>query len=467
MTTTETETDREETRDGPSGRAGTRARRWWAGRSNRWLATAVFVGFAIRFGWILIATTTPENWASDGANYLRMSRELAAFNTPTFGGLPSAYFPSGMPMTMVPLVWLSDTGVISLPFAMSLLNLVAGTSTILSTAVLARQWVGPRARNPAAWLVALAPALVYLTSAPATETLFTALAITALVLLTRAVRSERGAVHFAALGLLVGYAMLVRTPGVVLFAAPLLIVRAHRHSWRGALRPTLAVLAGGCVLLVPWTIRNGVQVGVWTPGSTNNAVVMCIGHRDGADGINTEDAQQKRDCYRHSPWDNPALPYEPGQTDGFDFSGPDEGRWYREETAGAVKWAVTHPVDEVRLAFWKTFETMTNDDSAVRIGHNFEDEPWPSATAAHELSTLANIWLWIVLALAAVGLRLVPKCRDAIPIWGIALGMLVLVLGGVSQPQYKVPMLPLLVVLAAGFIATLSHHEPDDVEEAG
>jgi 4-amino-4-deoxy-L-arabinose transferase-like glycosyltransferase len=341
-------------------------------------------------------------------------------------------------------------------FAAALLNVVAGTISIAATARLAKAWIGQSAAVPAAWLMAIAGGQIYFTASFVTETLYIAVSLTALVLLTEAIDARASAKRMVLVGVVVGYAILVRTPGMVLLVAPALILRGRYGSWRGTARATAAVALGAAVLLVPWAVRNGVQVGVWTPGSTNNAVVICIGHRDGADGVNTETIELYRDCYVHSPYDNPAL-IEPGETPaGFRLTFPDEGRWYRTNITKAAKWAVTHPKDEVRLIFWKTYETMSAEPDAVWAARQFTDKAWPSPLAADVLNQEANAWQWVVLSLAALALALLPTCRRAVPLWALPLGYCVLIWGGVAQPQYKLPAMPLVAILAGAATAAVA-----------
>jgi hypothetical protein len=280
-----------------------------------------------------------------------------------------------------------------------------------------------------------------------TETLFIAVAlVTLLVLTTLLTDAEPSSWRLAAAGLVVGYAVLVRTPGIVLLLAPALIVRARRGSWRGSLRPTAAVLAGAAVLLVPWMLRNAVQVGVWTPTATKDALALCIGHRDGADGLDViviASPAPRGGCFAGSPYDDPALDH------------PDEARWYRTNVSHAIGWAVTHPVDEVRLVFWKSFESMSSESTALFASRQLTDQTWPTPLGARALNLFADAWQWVVLALAGAGLALLPACRRALPIWGLAAAHLVLIWIGAAQPQHKLPMMPLLAILAGAVIGAL------------
>jgi len=407
---------------------------------------------------VIWATRAPTG-GLDPAEYLRIAAGFARGDLPQFGGLePSAYWPPGYPAVLAPFAWLADhTGWISLAFAASLVNVVAGTATIWLTGLLARRWIGPLARNPAAWLVALCPALVYWTSTPHTETFFTPLFL-GVIVLSGTAGDGSATRRWLAIGLLVGGAFLVRSPGVIALAAPALVLRAEQGTWRGALRATGLVLAGAAVLLVPWAIRNGVQVGIWSPASTNNASAACFGHHDGAQGAweaDLADPALQEDCFGGSPYDDRRLaPLYAGRADlppGTVLGDPDEVGWYREKMADAVSWAVSHPIQEIPLSIRKAWATWGDEGRVLDGARNFEEYRW--AGRWHGLlDGVADLWLWVVGTLALLGLAVVPACRRALPIWGPIALFTLAIIGGVAEPHYRYPVVPLVAVLAAGFL---------------
>jgi 4-amino-4-deoxy-L-arabinose transferase-like glycosyltransferase len=282
-----------------------------------------------------------------------------------------------------------------------------------------------------------------------------------LVLTTVAVRRSWPSRRFAAIGLLVGYAVLVRSPGAVLVAAPMLVALGCRSSWRTGVRPTLALLVGVVAVLAPWTVRNGIEVGIWTPMSTNNVAFVCTGNGDGADGTFNDAEATSRRCYRGSVFDNPALHADGDQPTGMALSHPDERRWYATTARNTAGWMLRHPADQPRLVGNRLEATFRHEREALGDAEGFGAAPLMGPAWRRLLVSLGGVWLWSVMASAAVGLLFVRRCRRAVPIWGIV-GLQVLMLApGLGVERYHQPIVPLLVVLGAGVAVRLRRLAPE------
>jgi hypothetical protein len=227
-----------------------------------------------------------------------------------------------------------------------------------------------------------------------------------------------------------------------LLLAPALALRAMNGSWRGALRTTGWVALGVLVLVVPWTIRNAVQIGVPTPISTNNAAFLCTGHNDRADGRFDPTEEGLRYCFGGSAYDQ---------------GNADEAHWYRTTTSRAIGWALTHPVEEVRLTLWKTYDTMSDDREALSDAEDFGSRSLFDGNERVRgiYATLANSWHWAVLAFAAAGLIVVRATRRALPLWSTAAVYLMLVWGGLALSRYHHAIMPILVIFAAAALTAL------------
>jgi len=430
-----------------------RARAWLRSDGHGSLVLALGVAFALRLGWAVATTTAPSMPTSDSAAFLRMATGFADRRMPSLGGHATAFWAPGWSLALAPVAWLSaKTGAISLPFAASLVNVVAGTATVGLAAHLALRWLGAPARNITAWVMALAPGPVYMTSSALSETWFTAVVLLTLVLLARALRTEGSTYRFFALGVLVGYAALVRTPGLVLVAAPLLIALGERRGWRSAARPTAAIFVGAVLVLVPWMVRNGVQVGDWTPVSANGAAFLCQGNRPGATGVATNDLAEANRCFRQSVFDNAQL-YRKGEVvAGFQFGSPDEAAWYRRTTRESVRWMVTHLGAQPRLMARRAYETMASDSDSLGAAGDFGHHPVASGSAQLLLERAADFWYWCVLALGGFALVFLPRARRATPLWGIAVLLVAPVLLGLGVPRAHQPALPFIAALAGAAI---------------
>jgi 4-amino-4-deoxy-L-arabinose transferase-like glycosyltransferase len=305
--------------------------------------------------------------------------------------------------------------------------------------------------------VALCPALVYWTSTAHTETAFTPLFL-GLILWCGYAVDHPSTRRWLAIGVVFAVAFLVRSPGVIILVVPLLVLRSATGRWRGALRPTATLLLGSLVLLVPWAIRNGVQVGVWSPASTNNAAAACFGHHDDAEARwdpSRLTPEIQDDCYGHrSPFADVRLqPFydAAGVTIPEDLPPPDEPGWYRHAMGRAISWAVSHPVDELALSVGKVGVTWGTEGEVVDGARNYAEPGWAGGWH-HPLGVAADLWLWIVGALALLGLAVDPRCRRALPIWVPIVLFTLAIAGGVAEPHYRYPVVPLVAVLAAGFL---------------
>jgi 4-amino-4-deoxy-L-arabinose transferase-like glycosyltransferase len=409
----------------------------------------------LRLAWVLFATQ-PAVRLSDAWWYQEFARSFSFHSTMEIGGHPTAFYPPGYSFALAPVAWLSrKTGVFGLPLGAGLLNVVAGTATVAAVAALARAWIGDRARTVAAWMMAVAPAPIYLTSTSFSETWFTALFVITLWLVTRSADRRSSLLAFGGIGLLAGYATLVRSPAVLLLAAVPLVLRARQGRWRSTLRPTLAVALGAVVVLTPWTVRNGVQVGVYTPMSTNNVAFLCLGNMDGAEAVAKQDAREAERCFRRSVMDNPELYDASAIPPGWVFEPVDEPRWYRTTLTNAVSWVRTNPSKEPALMAQRTYETFNGDSQALSDAEGFGTQRLVSDSQRTGLNGLADVWLWAVLALSVGGLVLVPACRAARPIWMLVALQLLAVFAGPALHRFHHSIVPLLVILAAGAIAAI------------
>lgn len=446
-------------------RIATAARPW-----SRSLALPVVIGAVLRLVWVMVATRTPQP-ITDPSEYLRIASELNDGVSPRFGGVggPSAFWPPGYPAILSPFVWFSEsTGWVSAAFVASLINVAVGTLTILLAGRLARLWLGMRTAPVAAWLVALCPALIYFTATAHSDTVFIALLLWLLVLIG-VPTPDRPLTQWVLIGLLLGAACLVRTPALAVIMVPALALRAAGGTWRGAVRASLGVAAGAVVVLTPWLIRNGMQVGVWTPTSTNNASAVCFGHQDGAEAEWSKalnDERLRLSCFGGSPYADPRLvSVYTNQEDRAAVEGlraddqlTDEATWYREKMADATHWALTHPKQEVVLSAEKAWATWRTEGAAVDSARNYGEPGWAGRWQT-PLGTLANVWLWAVGGLALAAMIRSPRCRRATPVWVPVVTITIGVVAAFGEPHYRYPANPLIAILAAGMLCSFRNRE--------
>lgn len=436
------------------------------------LLGAVVVGFALRTWWVAEKTTSNTEFYTHWN--LEYAAQFARGETPSYLGIKTALWPIGYAATIAPLQWFSTaTEWFGIHDAAAALNVVAGTSTILLAAALASMWFGPEARNPTAWLMAIATGHIYATSAAAPEVVvsavFVLVALAATVIARRAAPRHRYA-PYVTLGLLVAYGAFLKDFGNFLLIVPALTIRSVTGRWTGAFRATLATAAGALVLLMPWAIRNSVQVGLNSPFPTIAADSLCYTTYDIDWTRFIDDANQAgdfnavipsemlNDCYRYSPFDNPASEFSQSVPDGkFTYDHPDEARWYRNEVNEFLAWSIRHPDHYVRVAPIRLFTTAGNDDEGgLTLATQSGQAEIAGPLAMRVFQDGANAWYYAVAGLAVAALALLRSARRAIPLWAIPLVLATYpILGPRALSRHFFAAYPFLAVLAGATIAAV------------
>jgi hypothetical protein len=181
---------------------------------------------------------------------------------------------------------------------------------------------------------------------------------------------------------------------------------------------------------------------------------LCLAnHPDGDASFAVQEMTSRlaEDCYRNSPYDSPARADQIPEGLEFEPEGVDEPRWYRTSVQRGLGYMADDPVEALRRAGEKLLVAYRDDSDAMPGAVNFTSagSEW-AGDLGGPLDLAADLWLWAVLASAALGLAVVPVCRRASPIWAVPLLVTALVLLGTSYPHYRHLAVPFLVVLAAG-----------------
>jgi len=316
-------------------------------------------------------------------------------------------------------------------------------------------------------MVALAPSQVFATSAAVGEVLATVLFLTILIasfVVSR--RKSTSAGPLLAIGLLVGYAALVKDFALALVAIPVLCAWSVGTPWRRSLRHGATVLLGAAVLLVPWGVRNAVQVGWWSPTSTVVADGLCItavnpDHQfvdDVGPNVPTDIVER---CYRNSPLDDAGGEFASLFPDDYMFGRPDEGPWARRHNREFLSWVLDHPTELLAAAPMKLYYAVGNDSSGGILFATQSGEARIASTQTLGIyNDLANAWYYVVTALAIAGLAMSPSVRRAVPVWAIVVLVATYpVLGPRTLSRHFFIAQPLLAVLAAGTVAAMSFRD--------
>jgi 4-amino-4-deoxy-L-arabinose transferase-like glycosyltransferase len=370
-------------------------------RFRRQLALGVILSaaLALRIGWGL---HQPVDQAAidtlpDQREYLDLGHNLLAgqglqFSDARFGQSVWAYRTPGYPL----LVAACDADVRIIRLVQALLD----SSTVLAVFLLARKWLSPELSLLAAAIVALDPLLVFFSGTILSETLFTAMLVWGLVLLFHGRPATWAGAAILAL------AVLVRPSAIVLPA--ILALAANRK---------IAVAALGMTVLVlfPWAMRNHNRLGAWVWTTTNSGITRYDGFHPGATGASDQSFLR----------DMPQLS-QMGEIERSQYLNGLADQFIHDHPAECVELGV------VKIArLWSPFP----------LSRQFSRPLYIAVALAHSLPL-------ICLSLAAVLLRRLPSKALAM-LLAPAIYFTVIHAASVASLRYRVPVEPLLAVLAA------------------
>jgi 4-amino-4-deoxy-L-arabinose transferase-like glycosyltransferase len=245
-------------------------------KSHNYRLKILLLGGLLRVLWAIAVPVMP---VSDSFAYDTFARNLA--NCHNYGWTcnePSAFWPVGT--SFIYSLFYSVFGHSYIPIVV--LNILLGVLSIGLTMHLAKTWFGPRVAAISGLLLALWPSQIQFTTVLASEQLFTALTLAALVFwdseaLNLWLRSGIVGAVLAAASYVRPTASLI--PAVFLFSR-YWKTREIRRSLLATL-VTFAVIAG---LAAPWSIRNTQVFGQFVTFSTNGGANLWMGNNPASNG---------------------------------------------------------------------------------------------------------------------------------------------------------------------------------------
>jgi len=342
---------------------------------------------------------------------------------------PTAYRPIGYPLVVAALYEVFGGSLL----AGQLLNVVLGAATAVAAYAIGCLAFDRRAGVAAGLVTAAFPSHVLFSSLLMTEVTATfLLAATVWLALAWSLEGRPRPARLLALGAAVGAATLVRPEMLILPLAFAVVWWAVTGSWRAvALRLGLTA-AGAALLLAPWVARNAVQMG--SPVlTTSMGDALLQGHYEGSEG--------RPDLFVVASFQ---LSYH-------DLGNAErEVRVSRDATREALEFALTHPLDELRLTGKRLYYLYASDEAGISWTQS--NRPVLGATAEERLSLLSNVYYFVVLGSAVLGAPLWfsrRKPRRLLLAAVIAVHALVFALLFASHDRYHLPLLPVFSVLAA------------------
>ncbi len=423
--------------------AWTRVLPWLRAHEAVLWAVAIFVlAVGLRAAWIAYADPSPRDgrfddsvWYDASARHLVEGRGYiydpadwrlnGAALAPDQKAGATAYWPIGYPLILAALYAAFGPALL----AARALNIVLGAATAVGTYVLGRSVFGPRAGVLGGLLMAAFPSHIMFSSLVMAEVTATFVLVVIVYLTAHWTLGERlsSLRKLVILGALCGAAALVRAELILLPLALLVAWWAKGRSWGKAWAHTGLVLVGMAFLFLPWTVRNAVQMGWPVVGTTGVGGALLQGHFEGAEG--------RPDFYVMVALQNRYAGLENGER---------EVRMNNRATREALRFAITHPLDELSLIPKRLYYLYRQDTAGVDWTQT--NNPVLSDRAAHRLRLLSNVYYWVVGGLAVVGAPLwlrPPRPRR----W-----LIVLFIG---NERYHVPILPFLALAAAASAGAL------------
>ena len=380
---------------------------WWRGigspRMRCALLVVLLVGGGLRAAWVAHAGVAPR-FSTDPAAYLLQGETIArgkGFTNPLVDiqnevrkqrherplpRQPSSFYPPGYPVFVAAVVWavwhtpIPDTAEVR---TVGYVQVLVGVLTILLAFAIGRRVFDARVGIVAAAMVALYPNLVTTTATLQLETVFVALTLaTVLVLLPVATREDTRAGRLVASGMMLGAVALVRPTIALLLVAVLATRLLMKRPWRETLAAVAVLAIAMVAVMLPWTIRNAVALHAFVPISTGVGPTLCASRNPEATGA-LDTGILERQC----------LPkHQTGSISAREVAANSYG------TRQAIRWVVHHPVQELRMWFWRTELSYRSDSSGLDDFGLSMDPRWYKVATA--LSDTAS---FVVLGFAAIG----------------------------------------------------------------
>jgi 4-amino-4-deoxy-L-arabinose transferase-like glycosyltransferase len=426
----------------PTEGRGVRVRRWVF--ANPVLVAIVVVGFALRFGWVLVLDpAAPVDWmiSGDQYGYLFHGNEIAAGRGyhSYVTGEPTAYYPVGYPLLLAAMFWTGDRLAIPgdhMEWAL-LLNVAVSTASIVLAYLIGRRLFGRAAGLTGAAILALLPNVVYQVASTQLETMviFWYLLAAAIIVChdwSRGLPSTRRLVAF---GLVLGAAVLVRPFALWFLPALLVAVLVAGGGWRRALRATLVPAALVVAVSVPWVIRNAISLDAFVPTSTNTGDTLCLDRYDGATGgwrwANHEGC---------APQDTPEVERN------------------TENTRMAASWVLHHPGRELEQIWRRGLLIFGSDHDGIVAVNTLGGGPVLSDSASYAYSVVGDVAFAAVQVLAAAGAIVLAATRrrrrpDVVFTLLAMASLIVVPLLLWGNPRFHLPVSPFFAILAGGAAA--------------
>ena len=421
-----------------------------------WLAAILLAALVLRVFWVASVQPDPrDSRFEDTVWYFYTGRHLAAghgYVVPgdafcRFGGIgcderpPTALWAPGYPLLLAGTFLLPGDDLV----AARGLNVLAGLALVAGVYYLGSRLWNRRAGLLGAALVALFPSDIFFSSLVLTESLFVAMAVGFLCLsLAWTMPPDAPLVRVAALGLAAGALAMVRPEGIAFVGVTALVWLVLHRSWRNLLARLCLVALGILVFVVPWTVRNSMQLGWPVIGTTGLGQVLLQAHNPEAGGQPDFGAV-------HRLWGYYKVIPRPER----------EGRINNDAVKESISYALQNIPREFSLVPLRLAAFYRGDRGA--IGWNqLEDGNGDRAISqvwAERWGIVSDAYYYAVIGVALFTLPFwLRRMRGQhLLLWGpLAAYSAMWAFLFVGEPRYHLPLLPIFALLAAIGLAAFS-----------
>jgi hypothetical protein len=424
----------------------------------RWaLMAIVAAAAAARIVWALVWADPPVGNLTDPVLYSLLADQVAHGNGFSYPGAdpgPTAYYPPGYPLTLAAVVVVVGLlpGDISLWAIAVTLNIVLSVITVGMVFELGRRLVNVPVGLIAGAVMAFWPNAIVHTGLVMTETLFLFLfcAMLLVALASPAVARAPGWRRVVATGVLFGLAGMVRPTSFVI--APLFLLLWWPSGAAVAVKRTAVVGVAVAAMILPWTVRNSVEMEAPVLISTNLGDNVCIGNNPEATGA----YQLPDSCF--AGLQGGARPQAETERQsrtfrtGFDHIGDHPGEFVGRMPA--------------KLGF-----TLYRDTDGVWSATSFGAQPFVSAERFEQLKWGSTAYWRVVEILGLIGAVLLCLRSDALRrrafFLAVAVVQLLPALVTFGDPRFKMPLYPTFAVCAGVAVMALVNRRLPERDSAG
>jgi 4-amino-4-deoxy-L-arabinose transferase-like glycosyltransferase len=402
--------------------------------ARTWFPHAVLftVALALRVGWVL-AVDRKGFALNDALMYHSTAENLSRGNgyVPFTGG-PTARWPPGFSTVLGGLYWLFGIH----PVVGELFNAVVGAVTVVILMLIAERTLDRATAIVAGAMLAVLPGAIMWTDVLVAETLYTALFMSAVLIL---VRSRPTWTWLLGFGVAVGIGALVRGEALTWLVLPI-AMWWRLVPWRQLARVTLVAVVAAVSVTLPWTLRNAVVMDAFVPIATNASETLWSGHNADATGAQVYPPESYDDRFDQTL---PAL----------------ELQRARALRSDALEYMVKHPLRELELIPLKLVH-LNRGDSYVLDWVNApgtNETPPISAVQAERIGVVADLGYYGLLTLTVLGAFVLGRRfwrsrigRIACASFATALFLYGFVYYG--NYRYRLPHEPLMVLIASALV---------------